>query len=166
MLNMRLSQAPLWVTAWPHVTKAPHTPLTSRTLRTYQPREINAVADSLEKALGDDESAGQLLPRLLLRHPSHDTFQIIHVSVVVPFDVAPGDLQASAYGEVDGAIGNDDVASLAEGGYDTGDGGESLGVNNASLGANVRRDVSLRLHVYILGAVKLRRPAGTNTVGA
>lgn len=86
--------------------------------------------------------------------------------MVVPFDVAPGNLQASAYGEVDGAIGNDNVASLAESGYDARDGGEGLGVNNATLGADVRRDIGLRLHVYILGAVELRGPAGTNTVGS
>ena len=86
--------------------------------------------------------------------------------MIVPFNVASGDLQASAYGEVNRAVGNDNVTSFAESGYDARDGWESLRVDDAALSADVRCDVGLRLHVYILGAVELRGPARTNAVGA
>lgn len=66
--------------------------------------------------------------------------------------------------EIDGFVGHDDVTSLREGRDDAGDGGESLSVDNACRGPQMRRDVRFRLLVNILRAVEARRTAWSNTV--
>lgn len=86
--------------------------------------------------------------------------------MIEPFDVASRDLKTLANRIVDLLVRDNDISSLAEGGDDTGNGGECLGVDDATFGTKISGDVGFRLHMDILGAVKLRRATGTDTVGA
>ena len=83
-----------------------------------------------------------------------------------PAHCTPRDLNALAYGEVDGIVCNNDVAALAEGGNDTRDGGEGLRVDDAGRDAQVCGDILLCLHVYVLRAIEAGRAARADAVGA
>lgn len=83
-----------------------------------------------------------------------------------PAHRAPADLHALPDRIVDGAISNDNVAALAETGNDTADGGEGLRVNDACGNTQVCGNISLGLHVDVLGAVETRRATGADAVGA
>jgi hypothetical protein len=132
----------------------------------YQLRQVNHVANVLEQALGDDEAPRQRLPGLLLDQVLEHVLEVLHVVVLVPLDGAAADLHALADGKVDGLVGDDDVAALAERGDDAGDGGKGLRVDDARRHAQVRRDVCLGLHVHVLRAVEAGRAAGADAIGA
>lgn len=131
----------------------------------YQLRQVHRITNQIEEGFGDHKAPRQLLLGLLLHNLLHLSLQILHIVVVVPKDVAAGGLQALANRVVDQLVGDDDVAALAEGRYDTGNSREGLRVDNASLGTETGRNVGLGLHVYILGTVELGRAAGAYAVG-
>lgn len=129
--------------------------------------QIGSISSKFEQAFGNDETPSQLLGLgLFLDNLLHVSLQIFHVTVVVPFDVASGGLEALSNGIIDFFIGNDDVSSLAERWNNAGNGGEGLSVDYAALGAKVSGNVGFGLHVDVLGPVELGRAARTDTVGA
>lgn len=132
----------------------------------YQLGQVGAVARSLEQALRHDKPPCQLLLLcLLLDHLLHLGLKVAHVAVTEPADVASRDLETLADRVVCGSVGDDDIATLAKGGDHAGDGGESLGIDDAAFGAEVGGDVGLRLHVDVLGCVELWWPARADAVG-
>ena len=84
----------------------------------------------------------------------------------VPAHGAAADLDAFSDGIVDGFVGDDDVASLAERGDYARDGGEGLCVDDAGFGAQVGGNVGFGFDVHVLGAVEAGGGAGTDAVGA
>ena len=83
--------------------------------------------------------------------------------LIIP-DRAPTNLQTLPNSIIDRAIRNNNIASLTESRNNTGNCREGLRINNTTFRAKARRDVRLRLHVYILSAIELRRSARSNTV--
>lgn len=128
--------------------------------------EVDDVADVLEEALCDDEAAGEGLLGLLADEGAQDPFEVRHVVVLVPSDCAAGDLEAFAHGVVDGFVGDDNVASLCEGGDHGADGAEGLRVDDAGGRADVGCDVCFQLAVDVLRAVEAGGTAWADTVGA
>lgn len=86
--------------------------------------------------------------------------------MVEPLDLTSGDFQALADRVVDLLVGEDDIATLAKGRNDTGDGREGLGVDDTALSAQVGGNISFRLHVDILGTIELWRAARSDAVRA
>ena len=96
---------------------------------------------------------------------THNPFEIIHVTVVVPFDVTPRSLEAFANRVVDPFVGYDDVSSFAECRDNTRHCGKGLSIYYASLCAEVGGDVRLGFDVHVLSSVELRWAARANTIG-
>ena len=86
--------------------------------------------------------------------------------MLIPAYCTSRDLNALAYGEVDGLVCNNDVSALAEGRDNTRYGGKGLRIDDAGWHAQVCGDVLLCLHVYILRAVEAGRTARADAVGA
>ena len=59
---------------------------------TYQPGEINGIADCFEKPLRDNKPPSEFLATLLLHDLSHDALEVIHIAVFIPLDVTSRDL--------------------------------------------------------------------------
>ena len=70
----------------------------------------------VKDALGDDETPGQRGTTLapLLLNALQNVLQARHVVMVEPADSATRDLQPFLNGEVDTAVGYDDIPTLAE----------------------------------------------------
>lgn len=86
--------------------------------------------------------------------------------MLIPPDSASRDLNALANGKANPLIRDDDVSTLREGRDNTRNGGEGLGVDNASCGPQERRHVIFSLQVNILCAVESTGSAGTNSISA
>ena len=133
---------------------------------TYQLGEISHVASGLEESFHYDKPPSELLASLFLDDLLHDTLEVLHIIVIVPADDATRDLETPTNWEVDAPVSDDNIATLAEGRDNAGDGREGVCVDKARLGAKIVGDIGLGLHVDVLGTVELRRATGTNTIGA
>jgi len=133
---------------------------------TYDFRQIYTIADVLEQALSDDEAPSQRFPCLLLHNLLQHPLQILHIVMFIPANRAPANLQSLPDRIIARLICHDNIAPLAERRDDTGNRREGVGVHNACLRAQMRRNVRLGLHVHILRAVELRGSAGPDAIGA
>ena len=79
---------------------------------------------------------------------------------------ASADLEALSNGVVDSSVCDNYVTPLTERRDYAGDGRECLGVDDATFGPQVRGDICFRLHVHVLGTVKLGRATWSHAVGA
>lgn len=129
--------------------------------------QIRRITNGLKQTFGNDETTGELLSLCLLgSHALHDTLEPIHITMIEPANAGTRGLQTLTDRVVNGAVSDDDIATLAEGGDTRGRDGEGLGVDDAALGAEEGSNVGLGADVDILGAIELGRTAGADAVGA
>lgn len=113
--------------------------------------QINHRAVFLEDSFRYDKTTRQRSPPSLpfLLNTDKHFLQAVEIIMVVPTNSRTRDFDALLDSKVDGAISNDDVSSLAEGGNDRRYGGKSLRVQNSSLCAEEICNIILQAHVDI-----------------
>ena len=129
------------------------TPRGERTATTHHFRQVDHAAVVLKHAFGDDESPARgrvpLVLLVVLPDTLEDALESLIVAVVVPPDGRSRNLDALLDGKVDAAIGDDDVAALAERGDHGRDATERLGVDDGGGDVEERRNVALQFQVDI-----------------
>ena len=105
----------------------------------------------IKDALSDDEPASQrsLLLALLLVGTLQNLLQALHVIVVKPANGTTRDLETLLDGKINTAVRDNNIATLAEGGYNRGDSREGLCIDDSRFCSQEVRDVLLELDVDI-----------------
>lgn len=133
---------------------------------THQFWQIHNISNVLKKTLSDNEPPRKRLLGLFLDNLFQHIFQVVHIIVFKPTHSTSTDLDAFSNRKVDGLVRDNDVTSLTKTRYHTADGRERLGIDDASRHAQVCGNISLGLHVYILGAVEAGGTTGADAVCA
>lgn len=105
----------------------------------------------IKDTLRDNEPTCErtLLLASLLLDALKNLLQTLCVVVVIPSDGRPRDLQPLLNSKIGTSVGDYDIATLAEGRDDGGNGRECLGIDNSSLSTQEIRDVLLELDMNV-----------------
>lgn len=117
----------------------------------YGFRQVSHRTVLLEDTFSHDDPTRQrppLLPALLV-DALKNLLKILQVIVIVPTNSRTGDLKTLLDGELDTAVGDDDISTLRERWNDKGNRRKVLRVQDRSLGTQKLGNITLEVHMYV-----------------